>query len=340
MNMWGRKCGGKPARQGGFAIITVLLVVAVVALLAMQMSTRLRMQVARVASSDYAEQAYWHWLSAEALTRQVLLLELENDDGRAHLNQNWASAQGPFPVRGGFIGGKIRDLHSCFNLNSLYTDDVSNARFLLAVEQYQALLSALEIDEFLAERLTATLIDWLDKNTELHSSLGAEDADYESLPQPYQAGNNLLSHRSELRQIAGYSAEVYAILAPYVCVIPGNTSWNLNLNTVNSDKPELVVAFFRGQLDMNAAQSLISGRAEDGYADIEAIRQQGEVQNLLSGGSTLNELEQLTVQSEYFELRAEVQYGDLEFYGVSQLRISNGEATILHRSRGGYQGNE
>ncbi|MCH8492608.1 MAG: type II secretion system minor pseudopilin GspK [Idiomarina sp.] len=338
-----RPSGSNPGarqKQQGFAIITVLLVVAIIVVLAMQMSSRLRIQVARIASSDYAEQAYWHWLSAEALVRQVLLTELEESEGRTHLEQNWALQQGPFPVRGGAIGGRIQDLHSCFNLNSLYTDDITNARFVLAVEQYQALLQVLEIDEFQAERLTATLIDWLDKNSELHNSFGAEDADYESLPQPYQAGNNLLSHISELRQIAGYNQTVYEALAPYVCVIPAVTEWRLNLNTVAENKPQIVTAFFRGQLDMNAAQSLLNARPSDGFEDVEAIRQQGEIQNLLSAGTTLSELEQLTVASEYFQLQAQVQYGDLEYYGVSQMLIRDGAAFILHRSRGGYQQDE
>ncbi|RUO37422.1 type II secretory pathway protein [Aliidiomarina shirensis] len=324
----------------GFAIITVLLVVALVAVLAMQMSSRLRVQVARIASSDYAEQAYWHWMSAEALVRQVLLLELREADGHTNLGQNWATQQGPYPVRGGLIAGRIRDLHSCFNLNSLYTDDPSNAQFLLAQEQYRALLAALEIDEFTAERLSSTLIDWLDKNSELHSSLGAEDPDYESLAQPYQAGNNLLSHISELRQIVGYSRDVYQLIKPYVCVIPAVTEWQLNLNTVSETQPEIVMAFFRGQLDINAAQGLLSARPEDGYADVDAIRQQGEIQNLVGSGTTLNELDQLTVTSSYFELQAQVQYGDLEYYGFSQLRILNGSAHVLHRSRGGYEQDE
>jgi general secretion pathway protein K len=109
---------------------------------------------------------------------------------------------------------------------------------------------------------------------------------------------------------------------------------------VAENKPQIVTAFFRGQLDMNAAQSLLNARPSDGFEDVEAIRQQGEIQNLLSAGTTLSELEQLTVASEYFQLQAQVQYGDLEYYGVSQMLIRDGAAFILHRSRGGYQQDE
>ncbi|MCH8502279.1 MAG: type II secretion system minor pseudopilin GspK [Aliidiomarina sp.] len=332
-----------PKRQQGVAIITVLLIVVIVTVLAVQMSGRLRLQIARVISSDHAEQAYWHWMSAESLVRQVLLAELEEDDNRVHLEQNWATQQGPFPVRNGMIAGEIKDLHSCFNLNALYKNEEDLAALTLAMEQYQALLEALEFDQYTAERLTATLIDWIDKDSQLHSNLGAEDADYESLPQPYQAANSLLSHRSELRQIMGYTQEVYERLRPFVCVIPAQTQWRLNLNTVPEDRAELIVAFFRGQMDMNSAQSLLGARPQDGFADVESIQQQTEIQNLVGEGQTIQglpEIEALTVESQYFELRAAIQYGDLEFYGVSQLHITNGEAYVVHRSRGGYETDE
>lgn len=323
-------------KQQGSAIIMVMLIIALIAVMAVQMSERLRLQIARIGGTDFAEQAYWHWLSAEALARQVLAAELEADDFRVHLRQNWATEQGPFPVRGGAIGGRIRDLHSCFNLNSLFNGEGNEQRFGVAVEQYQSLLSALEFDEFTSERLTATLIDWLDKDSELHNSFGAEDPDYESLPQPYQAANTLLSHRSELRQIIGYTQEVYETLRPFVCVIPASTEFSMNLNTVNSEHPELVQAFFRGQLDRNAAEGLLSARPDDGFESVDAIREQPEIQNLISNDETVSELELLTTESKYFELQAHVQYGDLEYYGFSQMLVAGGDVHILHRSRGGY----
>ncbi|TRW50309.1 general secretion pathway protein GspK [Aliidiomarina halalkaliphila] len=323
-------------KQQGSAIIMVMLIIALIAVMAVQMSERLRLQIARIAGTDFAEQAYWHWLSAEALARQVLTAELEAADFRAHLGQNWATEQGPFPVRGGVIGGRIRDLHSCFNLNSLFNGEGNEQRFSVAVDQYQSLLSALEFDEFTSERLTATLIDWLDKDSELHNSFGAEDPDYESMPQPYQAANTLLSHRSELRQIIGYTQEVYETLRPFVCVIPASTEFSMNLNTVKAEHPELVQAFFRGQLDRNAAEGLLSARPDEGFESVDAIRQQPEIQNLLSDDQTVSELELLTVESKYFELQAHVQYGDLEYYGFSQMLVAGGDVHILHRSRGGY----
>lgn len=324
----------------GVAIISVLLVVALVTILATRMSGHLQLQIARVSGSEHAEQAYWHWLSAEALVRQVLLTEHEESEGRTHLQQGWATQQGPFPVRGGFIGGRVHDLHACFNLNSLRKDNDNTANLAKATERYEQLLTALEFDEYTIRQLTATLIDWLDTDTELHNSMGAEDSDYESLPQPYQAANNVLAHRSELRQIAGYQQAIYNRLKPYVCVIPGETNWQLNLNTVPADKPEIVMAFFRGALDLSAAESLLSSRPDKGYESIEQIKQEPTIQSLTGSTQLSDDLAELTVNSQFFELNAQVKYGDLEFYGYSQFKISADKAWILHRSRGGYEAEE
>ncbi len=324
----------------GVAIISVLLVVALVTILATRMSGHLQMQIARVSGSEHAEQAYWHWLSAEALVRQVLLKEHEESEGRTYLQQGWATQQGPFPVRGGLIGGRVYDLHACFNLNSLRKDNDNTANLAKATERYEQLLTALEFDEYTIRQLTATLIDWLDTDTELHDPMGAEDPDYESLPQPYQAANSLLAHRSELRQVIGYQQAIYNRLKPYVCVIPGETSWQLNLNTVPAEKPELVMAFFRGALDLSAAESLLSSRPNNGYDSVEQIKEEPTIQALSGSVQLADDLADLTVSSQYFELNAQVKYGDLEFYGYSQLKITDGKAWVLHRSRGGYEADD
>ena len=69
-------------RQQGVAIITVLLVIAIVAAIAVKMSGQLRYQLARTSAHESSEQAYWHWLSAEALAQQVLLGVQEEEEGK------------------------------------------------------------------------------------------------------------------------------------------------------------------------------------------------------------------------------------------------------------------
>lgn len=332
----------KAGQQRGVALITVLLVVAIVAVIAVNMSGRLKGQVTRAHAMEMSENAYWHWLSAEQLVRQVLLAEIENDD-YVYGGQNWATQQGPFPVDGGFIGGRIRDLHACFNLNALFPGNEENPveSSGLALEQYQALLQALEFDDFTVQQLSATLLDWLDEDNVLTNQYGAEDADYESMPRPYQAANTMMSHVSELRQVVGYTQEVYERVRPYVCVIPQRSDLAFNLNTMDAERPELLSAIFLGELGIDQARDMLSSWPQEGYPSVEEIIALPELQGLVpEGDEQLRGEESLTVDSEFFELRAAIQYGDTEFFAVSIVQARGGEARVLHRSRRGYDWND
>ncbi|MCL5051282.1 MAG: type II secretion system minor pseudopilin GspK [Firmicutes bacterium] len=329
-------------RQRGVALITVLLVVAIVAVIAVSMSGRLKGQVDRAQAMEMSENAYWYWLSAEALVRQVLTTELEND-GYANRDQNWATQQGPFPVDNGLIGGRVRDLHACFNLNALYpgTEETPVATAGLALEQYQALLTALEFDDFTSQQLSATLLDWLDDDTVLINSYGAEDADYESLPRPYQAANSMMSHVSELRQVVGYTQEVFERLRPHVCVIPQRSDLALNINTMAPERPELLSAMFLGELSVDQARDMLTSWPQGGYDSVDEILALAELQGLVpEGDEQARGAESLTVESEFFELRAAVQFGNAEFFAVSIVQARGDETRVLHRSRRGYDWND
>lgn len=329
-------------RQRGVALITVLLVVAIVAVVAVNMSGRLKGQVDRAMAMEMSENAYWYWLSAEQLVKQVLVAELDND-GYAHKDQNWAVQQGPFPVDNGLIGGRVRDMHACFNLNALYTgsEDSPVATSGLALEQYQALLQALEFDDFTIEQLSATLIDWLDHDSVLVNSYGAEDADYESLPRPYQAANTMMSHISEVRQIVGYTQEVYERIRPHVCVIPRRYDLAFNLNTMDPERPELLSAIFLGELTVTQARDLLTSWPQNGYDNLDDILGLAEIQGIVpEGDEQARGAESLTIESEFFELRAAVQFGDADFFAVSIVQARDNEARVLHRSRRGYDWND
>lgn len=331
-----------PRQQRGVALITVLLVVAMVAVIAVSMSGRLKGQVERTLAMEMAENAYWYWLSAEELVKQVLVTELDHE-GYAHRDQNWALQQGPFPVDNGLIGGRVRDLHACFNINALYPGNEDNPvpTSGLALEQYEALLRALEFDDFTIEQLSATLVDWLDDDSVLINGYGAEDADYESLPRPYQAANTMLSHVSELRQVKGYTQEVYERLRHHVCVIPRVAALAVNLNTIDVERPELLSAVFLGELSVRDASDLLSRWPQGGYESVDEIVALAELQGLVpEGDEQARGMESLTVHSEYFELRAAVQFGNAEFFALSIVQARDGETRVLHRSRRGYDWND
>ncbi|RUO59647.1 type II secretion system minor pseudopilin GspK [Pseudidiomarina marina] len=119
-------CAAQPQRQRGVALLMVLLVVALVSVMAVTLSGRLQTTVLRTANFQQAEQAYWYWLSAEEIVRELLQREISESDGVVHQQQMWyqqTKSGSIYPVDGGAIKGEIQDLQSCFNLNALRVED-------------------------------------------------------------------------------------------------------------------------------------------------------------------------------------------------------------------------
>ena len=66
-------------KQSGVALITVMLVVALAAILLTQITGRLQLQMQRTTNVGFNQQAYWYAMGAEAFAKRVLLSSFEED---------------------------------------------------------------------------------------------------------------------------------------------------------------------------------------------------------------------------------------------------------------------
>ncbi|MCG9720276.1 type II secretion system minor pseudopilin GspK [Shewanella sp. Isolate7] len=328
-----------PGKQRGVALIVVLLIVAMIAIIATNINSRNQISVRRTINLAQYDQAYWYAISAEELVKKVLKQDLDDaDDGKVHRQQYWAQADVVFPAEQGEIGGRISDLQACFNLNALAieTTEVENGqpKLPLAAIQFKGLLVALGMDDFSAERLTHTLKDYIDEDT-VASPFGAEDADYESRTVPYRAANTLMSHRSELRAVIGFSQEVYLKLAPYICVIPGNDRQVLNVNTIEVEQAALLAGMFDNKISVGEAESIINQRPGDGYDSMEDFWSNGSI----SGLRQQKNLESsFSLKSKYFLLEAGAKVDSATFRMQSVLRVGgNNQLDVLTRQYGGQK---
>lgn len=350
-----RRGAAMAKRQDGAALIIVMLVVALVAVLAVSMSGRLQMSVLRTSNFQQAEQAYWYWLSAEEVVKDLLHEEMSENDNVANREQQWfiAGESGArFPVPDGLIAGRIRDLHSCFNLNALRVSGEGQQDLLTRRRaQFRLLLAAAnpDIDAYTVDVITDSLVDWLDADSDIISSYGAEDSDYQSLVVPYRAANTLLAHVSELRLIRGVTADIYNNLLPHVCVIPRSSVLSININTLSDEAAPVLHAITVGAVDLGGAQSALESRDMQGFESFEEARNSNVLSSIataqlrpnLGGGPQTagmpmlgTSLDDIGVSSEYFELNTEVVYGDLIFRGTSQLRVTKEQVRVLYRGIG------
>ncbi|MCU4674387.1 type II secretion system minor pseudopilin GspK [Catenovulum sp. 2E275] len=323
-------------KQKGIALITVLLIVALVTIIAAEMAVRMQMQIKRVDNLNSNQQAYWYAISAEELAKLVLNESSQDNDGVLNLTQPWAVEDMVFPVEGGQISGNIYDLQACFNINAVVEaqdnntdDDESDSDAESAgedtqpenengkkslkptpQEQFKSLLILAGIDDYEAEQIRDGVADWLDQDS-IARSYGAEDYMYEAKEMPYLAANGYFVDVSELKLIQGLDnptngqAALDKIL-PFVCVIPNNDKMVLNINTIKPEQAEVLAAMFDNKLTVAAASSVIESRPEDGFDDINDFWELSEIKAV--GRLSKSFKEQFSLKSEFFRLKSKTEY--------------------------------
>jgi len=322
-------------KQKGVALITVMLIVALCAVLASQMTARLQIQMQRSANITFNQQAYWYAMGAEAFTKRVLIAAFQKDAKVTHLGQIWAQGETTYPVDFGEISGEIADLQSCLNLNALRApldsnkpDNDNNSRTNKNTPKkaparlaFEALLINLQLDDvsqFEAESMADALTDFVDGDSSISSAGGAEDSDYASREFPYLAANYYLASVNELRVIEHFTPKVIEAIKPYVCVIPATDMHKININTINAEQPELLQALLDTTLD--TAQDILSARGEKGFANIEDFYNLPEVVKLENFN---DKKDQFVVDSEYFTLKASANFNNSFFAMSSVMKVTN-----------------
>jgi general secretion pathway protein K len=136
----------------------------------------------------------------------------------------------------------------------------------------------------------------------------------------YRASNGMITTPSEIMAMAGFDAEIYSRLAPYVTALPMGTT--LNVNTA----PQVILASLSEDIDLGAAELLITER---GDANFPSVRD--SFQGLVSEDM----LPRIDGVSEHFLLVGQVTIGEttLRMNSVLQ-RHESGRTRALFRSFG------
>ena len=216
-------------RQRGIALITAVLVTALVAVTAVAMLSEQQLDIRRTENVLDRAQALQFALGMESAALQLLRNDAERN-GTDHRAEEWNQPR-QYPAPGGaeedLIGVQITDLQGRFNLNNLVDRD--GAIVPAQLDQLRRLLTQLELPAALADRIA----DWMDADSTPHGVDGAEDGEYTRLDPPYRTGNMPLASPGELLLIM--SREEYRKLADHVAVLPGAERTKINLNTASRE---------------------------------------------------------------------------------------------------------
>ncbi len=308
------------SRQRGVALITVLLVVAIVTVVSAAMVARQQLAIRASANQLQARQAWHYALGGEALAQAMLARDLQDGGepgaGIDHLQEAWARPLPAFEIDQGEIIVRIEDLAGRFNLNALLRDQQPNPA---AVEQFRRLLLRLQIDAPYPERL----LDWLDADQQPGAELGAEDNAYLGLDPPYRSAGRRLYDLSELRLLLDMREEDFQHLAPYVAALPAEVP--LNVNTASA----VVLSSLGDNLSPAAAEALVELRRSAPFRNSAAFLAQPAMAGTTLQGTAL------AVGSQFFQATSEVRLGDRRLALVSLLqREQDGSVRVLARNLG------
>jgi len=285
-------------KKRGIALITVLMILAIMVAIATTMTGRTTSSLLRTEGLSFSQKVYWYGQASVEFSRMVLNNDMADSD-IVSLDQLWATPDMVFPVNEGTISGTLTDYRSCFNVNAIGLADKGQER-ALPIRQFQALLIALGIEEYRAEIIAESTRDWIDANSTVDGGQGAEDRIYQARGVPHLTANQAMIDISELRAVYGVNASVFERIRPYLCALPVSNQL-ININTVSVEHAIILYALFKPEFDFSIEdfKTLLEERPISGWLSTSEFF----TANLFSSVDISDDIkEQLSVSSEFFHL--------------------------------------
>lgn len=309
----------------GLALVTVLLIFAIVSVLAVAMIDRQSTDVQRSGTMLALQQARSYVFGAEQAVKTGLYLDWKNDKEIDHLNEEWAQER-TFPLSPGLARITIADATGRFNLNSL---SVAASNKASQQVRFRNLLNLLGLDVMLADALAR----WMDKSSQ-------DDDRYQGMEPPYKAAYQGCKHTSELLLLEGLDMASFRKLEPYVICLP--ITAQLNVNTASA----MVLAALDAGLTLADGEAIVSARGEKGFKTVDDFWSLSQIEPFTKtdNGGNAGEGEapvtkarwdktDFSVKSEYFETFIRVELGDRIATGEILIKRDNsdGRMTTLYR---------
>lgn len=324
-----------PRTESGAALLTVLLLVAVMSVIAATALDRLQISTRLAANGAAMAQARYYTYAAELIATQRIEDLLARDVAQTTLAGGWLNREIPVPIDNGLAFARLADADNCFNLNSLVIEisgsgGKSFSANRTAIEQFTQLMVFLNVDKNEGAAIAQSAADWID--TDLDSlPAGGEDAYYRGLATPYLPPNRLMADRSELRAVKGMKPEIYNQVKDWVCALPQAKPTALNVNTLSPDQAPLLAMLFEGKLSPREAKAYLASKPLGGYGS--AVRFFG-VPLLAQKNVPEAVKQQVQLKSMWFELNIRILSEGIELESNALIDASAAPARVISRSWG------
>ncbi|AKM10587.1 type II secretion system minor pseudopilin GspK [Croceicoccus naphthovorans] len=292
------------AKGRGAALLSVLLLVAVMAVIAAMMLERLNLATRLAVNAQAMAQARLYALSAENIVASRLGALVAIDRTRTVDPGGLLDTATPLPLSRGSVTVTVSDRGNCFNVNALVSGEGKSTRMnLSALNQFRRLMDLLEVPPDQAIIVSDSLVDWIDSDQDPQIN-GAEDGYYQGLATPYRTPGRRIVDITELRAVRGMEEPIFQRLRPWLCALPGGEDAVINLNTLRPDQARLVAALTPDTLDVNRVRALLESRPATGWQSLSAA-----IAPLAAQGAPIgpSQMRHLGVASRWFEARLQVQ---------------------------------
>ncbi|NJR78328.1 type II secretion system minor pseudopilin GspK [Sphingomonas corticis] len=285
--------------ERGAALLTVLLLVAVIAVMAATALERLRLSTRIAANAVAIDRARGYAYAAETLATTRVTALLRQSPDRVALIGGWSGRPFGLPVPGGTATARVTDGGNCFNLNGLVAraPDGSYAANPFQITRFARLARVLRLSE--GERIAAATADFIDSD-DVALAQGAEDASYRGR----RTAGTLLADPSELRAVAGVDAPSYAALRPWLCTLPLAEPSSINVNTLLPEQAPLLAMLMPDGVGPEQVRALLLRRPETGYASTDAFWNQLSLGG--AGTAAFDARQQTSVKTSWFRLAVDV----------------------------------
>lgn len=259
------------ARQSGAALLIVLMLLAIMAALAAEMTLSFQTQLQRTQMSNHQLQRKYDIDLAEHIALANLTQDKVDNEKQTTAGQYWAQPQTrQLPESGNTLIWKMHDAQNCFNLNALANVPVESLDTPpYPVQVFTALMLNAGFDRSKSDELAQSIADYIDNDDSprLH---GAEDEYYLSrTPARLSAGQRLFLN-GELHGIKGMTDSLYQKIAPYICVQP-TTRLTININALTEKDAPLLMALFLNDITESDARVLLRKQPEQGWQTTDAF---------------------------------------------------------------------
>ncbi|MFN3579301.1 MAG: hypothetical protein ACK4VV_02360 [Pseudomonas sp.] len=197
--------------QGGVALVTALLVVALAVSAAVAMAMRSQVDIRRTSAVFERDLSRQIAMGGEKMVLQML----ERVEGPDQLLwETCRSPSLPFSVDEIRIQATVDNLQCRYNLNALAGADETEQGYFARLVDRVAAESGVTMPP--GAQLAVAVTDWMDPES--------DDPVYRLANPPRVSGNRNMLVASEINSVVGMTSEAWQALAPYVTVYPGQAS--------------------------------------------------------------------------------------------------------------------